>query len=135
MNESKHTADINWFEDKAQWKGLKSAGMVESVRRLKGETSIERRYYLSSLECGAKEFGRAVRKHWGVENPLHWTLDVTFDEDQRRARTKFAAQNPATLRRIALGLLNKDKTRKRSTRRKRKLAALDEQYRMAILRI
>jgi predicted transposase YbfD/YdcC len=123
-----HTEDIDWFEDKHLWRGLRSVGMVESIREVKGEKSVERRLYLASLETDAKRFGEAVRGHWGVENPLHWSLDVTFGEDQSRARTKYAAQNLATLRRIALNILKKDNSKKLPVRRKRMFAALDDNY-------
>jgi predicted transposase YbfD/YdcC len=101
------STDIDWFEDKALWKNLTSIGMVESLRKVKGKTSIERRYFLSSLPLGAERFGKSVRGHWGIENPLHWSLDVVFREDDSRARTKNAAQNVASLRRIALNLYQK----------------------------
>jgi predicted transposase YbfD/YdcC len=119
------STDIDWFEDKKLWKQLRSVGMVESIRCVKGNNTFERRYYLSSLPLDAKAFGTSVRGHWGVENPLHWTLDVTFREDQSRARTKNAAQNLATLRRIALNLIKKNLREKVSQRQKRILAALD----------
>lgn len=123
-----HTIDIDWFDDKKLWKGLKSFGMVESIRKEKGKTTIERRYYLSSLPLGAQRFGHAVRAHWGVENNLHWSLDVTFREDYSRARTKNAAQNMATLRRISLNLIKKDRSRKASLRAKRYIAAIDQDF-------
>ena len=122
------STDIDWFEDKPLWKELHSIGMVESIRCEKGKRSIERRYYLSSLLLDVKTFAKAVREHWGVENPLHWTLDVTFREDQSRARSKNAAQNLATLRRIALNLVKADKSKNNSLRGKRLLAALDEEF-------
>lgn len=130
-----HTTDIAWFEDKKLWRGLRSAGMVESIREMKGEKSVERRLYLSSLDLDAERFAKAVRGHWGIENSLHWTMDVTFGEDQSRARTQYAAQNLATLRRIILNLLKKDKTPKLSLRRKRTKAALDETYLKKLLGI
>lgn len=120
--------DIDWIEDKPLWKHLRSIGMVESIRRIKGKNSIERRYYLTSLALDAKVFAKAVRGHWGVENPLHWTLDVTFREDQSRARSKNAAQNLATLRRIALNLIKKNPREKVSQRQKRILAALNTRF-------
>lgn len=120
--------DIDWIEDKPLWKHLRSIGMVESIRRIKGKNSIERRYYLTSLAIDAKVFAKAVRGHWGVENPLHWTLDVTFREDQSRARSKNAAQNLATLRRIALNLIKKNPREKVSQRQKRILAALNTRF-------
>lgn len=123
-----HSTHIDWFQDKRLWRNLQSIGMVESIRRVKGKNSIERRYYLSSLTLNAKTFAKAVRGHWGVENPLHWTLDVTFREDQSRARSKYAAQNLASLRRIALNLIKKNPRPKVSQRQKRLLAALDDAF-------
>jgi predicted transposase YbfD/YdcC len=130
-----HTEDIDWFEDRKLWAGLKSVGMVEAIRDINDEVSVERRLYLSSLETNAKRFGQAVREHWGVENPLHWSLDVTFGEDQSRARTKYAAQNLATLRRISLNILKKDNSKKLPLRRKRMVAALDDNYLKALIGI
>ena len=129
------SADLKWLEDKKLWKGLRSLGMVESVRRLKGRTTIERRYFLSSLPLDAATFAKAVRGHWGVENALHWSLDVTFREDQSRARARHAGQNLATLRRIALNLLKKTPRPKVSQRQKRILAALDLSFLEEILGI
>jgi predicted transposase YbfD/YdcC len=123
-----HTTDIHWFAGRKLWKGLTSVGMVQSERTVNGKRSVERRYYLSSLPLGAETFARAVRAHWSVENSLHWSLDVTFGEDQSRARTRHAAQNLATLRRLALNLVKKDKTRKLPLRQKRMLAAMNYGY-------
>ncbi len=122
------STDIAWFQDKELWKGLKSFGMVESIRKEKGKSTIERRYYLSSLTLDIQRFARAVRGHWGVENNLHWSLDVTFREDDSRARTKNAAQNLATLRRIALNLVKKDRSINDFLRGKLFAAALDPNY-------
>jgi predicted transposase YbfD/YdcC len=120
--------DIEWMQDKKRWKNLRTIGMVESIRRVKGNNSIERRYYLASLPLDINTFAKAVRGHWGVENQLHWSLDVTFNEDQSRARSKNAAQNLATLRRIALNLIKKDPLEKVSLRQKRIFAALDTDF-------
>jgi len=122
------SSDIDWMQDKKLWKNLRSIGMVESIRCVKGKNSIERRYYLASLPLDAQTFAKAVRGHWGVENPLHWSLDVTFREDQSRARSKNAAQNLAALRRIALNLIKKNPREKVSQRQKRILAALDTSF-------
>lgn len=127
------STDIDWFEDNGLWNGLTSFGMVESIRTIKGKSTIERRYYLSSLPLNAKRFGQALRGHWGVENALHWSLDVTFREDDSRARTKNAAQNLATLRRIALNLLKKDRSRKASIRSKRYIASIDLTFLVHVL--
>jgi predicted transposase YbfD/YdcC len=109
---------LEWFADQGKWAGLASVGLVESVRELDGKTTRERRYYLSSLKLGVEAFARAVRGHWSVENKLHWVLDVCFGEDQSRAREGYAAENLATLRRLALNLLKRDKTKKRGIRGK-----------------
>ena len=122
------STDIGWFQDKGLWKGIRSFGMVESIRKVKGKSTIERRYFLSSLPLDAERFGHAVRGHWGVENSLHWSLDVTFREDDSRARTKNAAQNVATLRRIALNLIKKDRSQKCSLKTKRYIAAIDHHF-------
>jgi len=123
-----HTTDIAWFAQKGLWKGLRSVGMVESERTVHGQRSIERRYFLSSLPLGAAGLAQAIRGHWSVENQLHWSLDVTFHEDQSRARTRYAAQNLATLRRLALNLVRLDTSRKLPLRQKRMLAAMNHDY-------
>ena len=122
------STDLDWFDDKPLWKGLHSFGMVESIREIKGESSIERRFFLSSLPLNAKKMAKSVRGHWGVENALHWSLDLIFDEDLARARTRNAAQNVATLRRIALNLIKKTPRKKTSQRQKRIVAALDPSF-------
>jgi predicted transposase YbfD/YdcC len=126
---------LAWFADLGKWEGLKSVGMVESVRELKGKTTIERRYFLSSLPLGVETFARAVRGHWGVENKLHWVLDVCFREDQSRARTGYAAENLATLRRLALNMLKGEKTKKRGIRGKQLNASWDHPYLLRLLGI
>ena len=129
------STDVDWMQDKKLWKNLRSIGMVESIRSIKGKNSIERRYYLSSLPLDVDAFAKAVRGHWGVENSLHWSLDVTFREDQSRARSKNAAQNLATLRRIALNLIKKHPLEKVSQRQKRIFAALDTTFLAQLLGI
>ena len=106
------SAETGWFADLPKWEGLRSFGMVESTREIGGRKTVERRYYLSSLGLGIEAFARAVRGHWGVENKVHWMMDVCCGEDQSRARAGFAAENLATLRRLALNLHQRDKTKK-----------------------
>ena len=82
---------LSWFADRAKWEGLRSVGVVESVRQVGAEPpTVARRYYLSSLAVDVEQFARAVRGHWSVENSLHWCLDVQLGEDQSRARTGHA---------------------------------------------
>lgn len=129
------STELDWFEDLKEWEGLKSVGMVEAVREINGKTTRERRYYLSSLPLDVRLFARAVRGHWGVENKLHWTMDVCFREDQSRARTGYAAENMATLRRLALNLLKRDKTKKRGIKGKQLNAGWDHAYLLRLLGI
>jgi predicted transposase YbfD/YdcC len=104
---------LAWFADRAPWAGLRSVGVVEAVRELKGQVQTELRCYLSRPALDAPRFARAVRAHWGVEKQLHWVRDVPFGEDQGRARSGHAAENLATLRRLALNLLKRDTTKQR----------------------
>ena len=127
------TEKLEWFADRAAWEGLKSVGVVEARRTLQGRESVERRYYLSSLKADAARFARAVRGHWAVENSLHWVLDVVFGEDQSRARSGHAAENLAATRRLAVNLLRRDKTCKRSIKGKLMRAAIDPDYLKRIL--
>jgi predicted transposase YbfD/YdcC len=127
---------IGWFAEKEAWESLRSVGVVEAVREIDGKISVERRYYLSSLPLDAQRFGKAVRSHWGVENQLHWVLDVVFNEDQSRARNKNAGENLATLRRWSLNLIKADKLKaKRSLKGRRKCAGWDNAYLLHLLGI
>ncbi len=126
---------LDWFEDRTKWAGLRSIGVVESIRELKGQVQTERRYFLSSLPKDVSRFSRAVRLHWGVENQLHWVLDVQFGEDQSRVRTGHADENLATLRRLALNLLKRETTKKRGIRGKQKNAGWNHQYLLRLLEI
>ena len=125
---------LGWFADREKWEGLRSVGVVESVRQVGlEEPTVERRYYLSSLAVDVEMFARAVRGHWGVENSLHWCLDVQMAEDQSRARTGHAAENLATLRRLVLNLLKREKTKKRGLKGKQLNAGWDHDYLLRLL--
>lgn len=117
----------------ADWVGLKSVVMVVRVRHLWNKTTREVQFYLTSLESDAQKLGRAIRQHWGIENKLHWTLDVTFAEDACRIRTGHAPQNLSLLRRIALNALNREKSFRRSTRQKSNRAAMENNYMLKVL--
>jgi predicted transposase YbfD/YdcC len=126
--------DISWLRNKEEWKGIESIAMVESERTVEGEeTSIERRYFISSLEAEAKELGKAIREHWGVENGLHWVLDVGFREDASRIRKDHGPENMATMRHIALNLLKQEKSLKVGIKSKRLKAGWDESYLLKVL--
>jgi predicted transposase YbfD/YdcC len=90
---------------RAAWSGLKSLGMVVSERLRGGKATVEVRYYISSLDVDVKRFAHAVRSHWGVENGCHWSLDITYREDESRIRERHLRENFAWLRRLTLSLL------------------------------
>lgn len=118
-----------------QWKALRTIAMVNGQRQINGKTTIETRYYISSLANDAKKILHAARSHWGVENSLHWVLDVAMGEDDSRIRKDNAPENMATLRRIALNLLKQEKTLKRGIQGKRLKAALSPDYLLKVLTI
>ena len=124
-----------WLEGAQNWTGLASIAAVELVREEKGQTTTERRYFISSLPAEAEQLAVAVRSHWGVENSLHWVLDVVFGEDAARARTRNAASNLSTLRRLAQNLIKVTPSEKygKWTVRKRKLAATHDRSYLAEL--
>jgi len=115
-----------------EWAGLRGIGMVAAERREKGKVSRETRYYLTSLGDAAT-FGRAVRSHWGIENGLHWVLDIAFREDESRARAGASAANLVVLRHIALNLLKKEATAKVGIKNKRLKAGWDERYLLKVI--
>ncbi len=116
------------------WAGLRAIGMVETERREKGKEKVtrERRYYLTSL-TDAATFGRAVRGHWGIENGLHWVLDIAFREDESRARQGASAANLVVLRHIAVNLLKQERTAKVGIKNKRLKAGWDERYLLKVI--
>lgn len=128
------TNDVSWLKDQnQQWCGIQSLIMVESTREVIGRNSTghiskERRYYISSLPAKAALLGKTVRAHWGIENSVHWILDVAFREDDCRIRVGEAPQNFAILRRIALNLLKSDKSTKLGIANKRLKAGWNVAY-------
>jgi predicted transposase YbfD/YdcC len=126
--------EIGWFADLPKWRGLRSIIMIESERTVgDAETSIERRYYWSSHVLDAQTFAAMIRGHWGIENQLHWCLDVGFREDESRIRTDHGPENLALLRKVAMNLAKSDRTRKKGIQAKRKRAAWDDAYLITLL--
>lgn len=126
---------IELLEDKENWSELKSVIKITSQREIKDKITTEIRLYISSLKCDATEFNQYIRQHWSVENNLHWVLDMTFREDEQRKRDKFAAQNFAIVRKIALNLLKKENSNKLSLRTKRLKAGWNNEFLIKILQI
>lgn len=128
------TQEIQWFAERDQWPGLSCFVCVEAVRETQGKTSVERHYYLCCLKTTlASEVLALIRGHWSIENKLHWSLDVSFGEDACRIRKGHAAENFSRLRRLALNLLKKDKTRKMGIKSKCKACSWDRDYLLQIL--
>ena len=122
--------------DLADWPKCKTIGRIDSIRVVRGqESGLERRYYISSRDLSAAELASAVRAHWGVENSLHWVLDVSFGEDGRTLRKDHAPQNLSLLRKIVLNIIRlaPPGKRKASLRLRRKGAAWDDDLRMNML--
>lgn len=131
-----HT-DLSGIESPGRWAGLNSIMKIDSTRQniASGKIETETRFYLSSLNVTACVANRYIREHWGIENSLHWVLDVAFREDQSRKSAGFSAQNFSILTRIALNLLRNDNHKKRSIRGKRLDAGWDNEYLINMLKI
>lgn len=120
-------------DSEGAWPGLRSVIKITSTREIRGKATTEERYYISSLSTD-KLFNQYIRSHWGVENSLHWTLDMVFREDEQRKRDKRAAENFALVRKIALNLLKKDTQTKASLVSKRLKAAWNKEYLLHLLK-
>lgn len=117
-----------------QWPDLQSFAVIESERMIKGKTTLERRFYISSLPANALRLSHAIRAHWSVENRLHWCMDVVFDDDQMRARTGHAAHNLVVLKHMTLNLIRLDPApRKGGIKARRLIAATSDSYRAQLL--
>jgi len=129
------TDQIDWLGCRAEWVGCKSVAVVDSIRRvIGGETTTQRRYFLSSIKCESGErFAGLIRNHWSIENSQHWTLDMAFNEDQSRVRREHGAQNLAVVRRIGLGLLKRDKSVEAGVKNKRLKAGRNREYLLKVL--
>lgn len=127
--------DLSLLDKASDWTGLHSVVRIQAERfhKATGKTEQETRYYISSLPPDAARLNQLVRQHWGIENKLHWVLDVAFNEDHSRKRVGHAAQNFSLLNRIALNLLKQDRTCKLGIHGKRLQAAWDHSYLLHLL--
>ena len=105
------TSDIEWFHEKEQWKNLKTIVKLESTCHKKGRETTEIRYFITDLPADAAYILTCIRAHWGIENNLHWILDVIFREDDRLLWNDNVIQNEAIIRRCALNVIRNYKTR------------------------
>lgn len=121
------TTDIKWMTTKNEWKGLSSIGMVTYISEKNGEKKKETRYMLCSIGSDVKKFAKAVRSHWGIES-MHWSLDVTFNEDAKKTKKDSAPENLALLHRLVLNILKLDKSKKTSLRKKRRIAGWNHEF-------
>jgi predicted transposase YbfD/YdcC len=126
------SAQIDWLEQKPEWKGLAAVGRIESTRIIGDKTSVETRYYLCSF-TDPERFAQSVRQHWSIENRQHWVLNVQFGEDDNRARKDHSPENLALIRRAALNLLNNNGPGKDSLRRRKLRACLSDRYRAELI--
>jgi len=131
------TPEVQWLgELGGEWSGLRMLVVVEAIRRINSGSSgtAERRYYIASNPAAtAAQAAESIRGHWGIENQLHWSLDMSFNEDASRIRKGHGAQNVSRLRRIALNLLQRETTRKVGIKTKRLIAGWDHDYLLGLL--
>ncbi len=122
--------DMDWISKKQNWKKLSSVIMIESEREIlkTGEKQKEYRYYIASLKTTPDSFLQIIRQHWGIENKLHWSLDVTFQEDLSTKQAGNAAENFSIITKIAVNLLKNNHSRKTSIKNKRLLCALNDDF-------
>jgi predicted transposase YbfD/YdcC len=126
-------ATLQWLDPTGAWPHLRSVAEVTGERRIDGEVTTHTRYYLTSLPGDAATIAKAVRSHWGIENRVHWVLDVAFREDASRARIGHSATNLALIRKLALNLLRADPTRRIGVKGSRLKAGWDNAYLLHVL--
>jgi predicted transposase YbfD/YdcC len=126
------TEELSTLPDTEHWNGLCSLGMVQSDCLQEDTHTIEQRYFINSLPAQAKPFAHAVREYWGVENPLHWRLDVAFDDDASRIRKCHGPAMMMGIRHLCMNLFER-KASPMSLAKKRRKAARNDDYRAMVI--
>lgn len=127
------TSDIDWLPGKHLWPGIKSIVRVVRHREVNEKRSVEKAYFISSLDNHTPAIAKAIREHWGIENGLHWCLDIAFREDHCRVRKDHAPENLGVIRHMAINLLKRETSLKGGIQAKRLKAAWDHNYLLKIL--
>jgi len=127
------TDDLAWLSQRRRWPGLRSVLRVDAARTIGDHTTVETRYFISSLPPDAAHLARVVRAHWTIENGLHWVLDVAMHQEHTRIRTGHAPENLATLHHIALNVLKQERTEKLGIKNKRLAAGWDHDYLLRVI--
>jgi predicted transposase YbfD/YdcC len=128
-------SDLQYFPDAHGWVGIRTLARVQSSQVRDGKVVTEKRYYISSLLPNAEALAGAIRKHWTVENNLHWSLDVAFNEDKARVKDKSAANALSAMRRFALAVVKNVKISKNSVKTQRLMAAWDDSFLVKLLQL
>lgn len=127
--------DLDWLPQKKEWRGLQSLVCLRSTRTRNGVSTVEIRYYISTLASNACKVAYAIRSHWGIENKLHWQLDVSYQEDGCKICKDHGAENFSVIRRATLNILKGDKKTKAGIKNKRSKAGWDRSYMLGLLAV
>jgi predicted transposase YbfD/YdcC len=127
------TSNLEWLPQQTAWKDLASIICIRSTRVLNSQSSTELRFYISSCVSNAEFLGKGIRSHWGVENKVHYVLDVTYNEDKCRVRKDHGAENLSVIKRVTQNMAKLETSRKLSMNKKRTLASLNPEYRLKLL--